>query len=82
MAAPSIVAGSILPGPAPLTSALPTLLHALGVEYGGMDGHVLGELFSPTYLEIHPIRAALQDGKLSEEDEELIISRLRDLGYV
>jgi len=82
MAAPAIISGSILPEPAPLTSALPTLLHALGVEYGGMDGHVLGELFSPAFLEMHPIRPGMQDGKLSEEDEELIISRLRDLGYV
>jgi hypothetical protein len=82
MSAPSIVSGSILPASAPLTSALPTLLHALGVEYDNMDGRVLVELFSPTYLETHPVRTTLKDGELSEEDEELIINRLRDLGYV
>jgi hypothetical protein len=82
VSAPSIVPGSVLPEPAPLTSALPTLLHALGVEHVGMDGQALGELFSPAYLETHPIQASLRDGELSEEDEELIINRLRDLGYV
>ncbi len=82
MSAPSIVSGSTLPGSALLTSALPTLLHAMGVEYGGMSSPVLGELFLPTYLETHPIRAALKNEELSEEDEELIINRLRDLGYV
>jgi len=33
-------------------------------------------------LENHPIQAGELRPGLSEEDEELVISRLRDLGYV
>lgn len=67
---------------APLAALTPTLLHALGVEYAGMDEAAISSLFSPAYLETHPIRGAMADQGLSEEDEELIINRLRDLGYV
>jgi hypothetical protein len=67
---------------APLTAVVPTLLHALGVEYVDMDSAAISTLFSPDYLEAHPIRSGLQNQELSEEDEELIISHLRDLGYV
>lgn len=67
---------------APLTAVVPTLLHALGVEYVDMDSVAISTLFSPDYLETHPIRSGLQNQELSEEDEELIISHLRDLGYV
>ncbi len=67
---------------APLTSVVPTLLHALGVAYAGVEGSAIGSLFSPSYLENHPIRSVTGDEGLSEEDEELIINRLRDLGYV
>ena len=82
MSAPSLVPGRVLPEAASLTSALPTLLHALDVQHAGMDGQVLGELFSLDYLETHPIQSVLNNGELSDEDEELIINRLRDLGYV
>ncbi len=67
---------------APLTALAPTLLHALGVEYTDMEGVAVGTLFLPDYLETHPIRSGMQEQELSEEDEELIISHLRDLGYV
>ncbi|GAC1625574.1 MAG: hypothetical protein NVS4B7_15890 [Ktedonobacteraceae bacterium] len=67
---------------APLTAVAPTLLHALGVEYVDMDSLALSTLFSYDYLETHPIRSTSQSQELSEEDEELIISHLRDLGYV
>lgn len=67
---------------APLTSVVPILLHALGVEYSGVEGSAIRSLFSPFYLEKHPIRSGMGDEELSEEDEELIINRLRDLGYV
>jgi len=67
---------------APLTSAVPTLLHALGVEYVGMESPAISTLFSSDYLETHPIRFIRQNQELSEEDEELIIGHLRDLGYV
>lgn len=80
--APSLIPGIALSEPAPLTSAVPTLLHAIDVRYEGMDGQAVSGLFSPSYLETHPIHAGLPSQKLSEEDEELIINRLRDLGYV
>ena len=74
--------GESYPRLASLTSALPTLLHALDVQHAGMDGQVLGELFSLDYLETHPLGSVPNNGELSAEDEELIINRLRDLGYV
>jgi hypothetical protein len=80
--APSIIPGIALPEPAPLTSVVPSLLHALDVEYSGMDSQALSGLFSLSYLAMHPIRAGLHSQELSEEDEELVINRLRDLGYV
>jgi Type I phosphodiesterase / nucleotide pyrophosphatase len=82
LSAPTVVPGRVLPEAATLTSALPTLLHALDVQHAGMDGQVLGGVFSLEYLETHPIAPAQNDGELSDEDEELIINRLRDLGYV
>ena len=60
----------------------PTLLHALDVKYVNMDSSAISTLFSYDYLETHSIRSGSQSQELSEEDEELIISHLRDLGYV
>jgi Type I phosphodiesterase / nucleotide pyrophosphatase len=91
---PSMVSGFLLatapvlsPGAAaleraPLTAAVPSLLHALDIEYAGMDGPAVSALFAPSYLESHPIRTHAASQELSEEDEELVINRLRDLGYV
>jgi hypothetical protein len=67
---------------AALTALAPTLLHALGVEYTDTEGVAVSTLFLPDYLETHPIRSGMQEQELSAEDEELIISHLRDLGYV
>jgi len=67
---------------APLRAVAPTLLHAFGVEYVDMESLAIGTLFSSDYLEEHPIRSSIQNQELSEEDEELIIGHLRDLGYV
>ncbi len=91
---PSIVSGFLLasapaltPGVAPqthapLTAVVPTLLHALGIAYAAMDSPPISELFLPSYLQTHPIRTQGEGQELSEEDEELVINRLRDLGYV
>jgi len=80
--APTLASGVSLLDHAPLTSAVPTLLHALNVEYVNMDSPAVSALFSPAYLETHPIRTDAQGQELSEEDEELVIGRLRDLGYI
>jgi predicted AlkP superfamily phosphohydrolase/phosphomutase len=80
--APVLLRGVVAPERAPLTAVTPTLLHAAGVEYVDVDSPAVSALFSPAYLESHPIRSVSHNQELSEEDEELIISHLRDLGYV
>ncbi|MDQ6660049.1 MAG: hypothetical protein M3Z24_03680, partial [Chloroflexota bacterium] len=80
--APALAAGVFLDEHAPLTSVIPTLLHTLKVRYSVMDSSAVSALFSPSYLEVHPIHTDGQEQDLSEEDEELVINRLRDLGYI
>ncbi len=80
--APALAAGLSLSEPLALSSAVPSLLHALNVTYSGVDSPAADALFLPAYLATHPIRAVTHSQELSEEDEELVISRLRDLGYV
>ncbi|MGH2497638.1 MAG: hypothetical protein ACRDIV_23290 [Ktedonobacteraceae bacterium] len=78
--APGLASG--LSFSAPLTAVAPTLLHALGVEYEDMDEVALSAAFTSAYLEAHPVRSNAQNQELSDEDEELVINRLRDLGYI
>jgi len=80
--APTLQAGILAPERAPLTSVVPTLLHALAIEYVDMDSPAVSALFSLSFLETHPIHVDVKRQELSEEDEELVINRLRDLGYV
>jgi predicted AlkP superfamily phosphohydrolase/phosphomutase len=80
--APALAPGLAKAERLPLTAVAPTLLHAMGVAYAGMDSAAAGELFSAPYLQSHPILAQARSDELSEEDEELVINRLRDLGYV
>ena len=80
--APAFAAGRSVSTAAALVSLAPTLLHALGVENADMDDSAVSELFTSTFLETHPIRSSIQSQELSEEDEELVINRLRDLGYI
>jgi hypothetical protein len=79
---PALEPGATVTEPAPLTSVVPTLLHALNVAPVDMECPAVSGLFSPAYLETHPVRKDVADQGLSEEDEELVINRLRDLGYV
>jgi len=65
-----------------LTDFAPTLLHALGVTPKHMLAAPMSAAFTASYLEAHPILTDNQQEGLSEEDEELVINRLRDLGYV
>jgi hypothetical protein len=82
VSAPTLLSGLSVHESAPLTAVVPTLLHALGVKYADMDSSALSTLFVPSYLEAYPVPANVQHEGLSEEDEELVINRLRDLGYV
>lgn len=79
--APALRQGATLTTPVPLTAVAPTLLHALDVKYGIMDSTALKECFEQKYLAAHPLRTVEQQG-LSGEEEELVINRLRDLGYI
>jgi hypothetical protein len=80
--APVLEQGRTVAEYVPLTAVVPSLLHTLGVAYAGMDSRAVDALFSASYLEAHPIRAQSENQDLSEEDEELVINRLRDLGYI
>ncbi len=83
LASASAFAHGVVPAEdVPLTAVVPTVLHALGVEYVDMETPAVSELFLPSYLQTHPIRSLMQDQELSEEDEERIVNHLRDLGYV
>ncbi|MFL5692020.1 MAG: hypothetical protein ACJ795_09460 [Ktedonobacteraceae bacterium] len=82
VSAPSMISGVSVSEPAPLISVVPSLLHAFAVEHAEVEGSALGCLFKPSYLEINPIRTDRQSQELSEEDEQLVIERLRDLGYI
>lgn len=82
VSAPVMVRGVALTERAVLTSVYATFLHALGVELADLEIPAIGALFHASYLETHPIRSAMDSQELSDEDEELIINRLRDLGYV
>jgi len=80
--APAFVQGRVLSEPVPLTTVVPTLLHALEVNYGAMENTALKEFFVPYYLDLHPIKEIDDQQVLSDEEEELVINRLRDLGYI
>lgn len=69
----------------------PTLLYTLGLAVPkAMDGQVRTEIFDQAYLDVHPIVYEDQDvttgGKagrvMSAEDEAVIQSRLKGLGYL
>jgi arylsulfatase A-like enzyme len=70
----------------------PTVLHLLGVPVPrDVDGRVLSELFSPTWMAENPVRyqdadngqfEAYAGNDYSDEDARLIEDRLRSLGYM
>ena len=69
----------------------PTVLYALGLPIPSiMDGKVLQAAFVPEYLAAHPITRQASSAEdvaastkvYSEEDEEQVMERLRQLGYV
>jgi predicted AlkP superfamily phosphohydrolase/phosphomutase len=72
-----------------LVDLAPTILHILGNKIpADMDGRVLTELFEETFLEGRPIEysepAEDEDAPatLSDEEQEDVIRRLKDLGYL
>jgi predicted AlkP superfamily phosphohydrolase/phosphomutase len=77
--------------PASLYDIAPTILYLQGQSIpSGMDGTVLTDLFTPDFIEEHPItftatsheHAHAQQPDTSNEDLHLVEQRLRDLGYL
>ena len=87
---PGVHPGAKLTG-ASLLDATPTILHYLGLpvpEY--MDGRVLTDAFTDAFNEANPIARSQigpgdgmgNDAVYSDAEEELVMQKLRDLGYV
>ena len=80
---------------ASILDVAPTLLHILGIPIGeDMDGRVLEEAFSPSFMKTHPVRRVVthETGKKENSgprieagdpspDEE-VLRRLKSLGYI
>ena len=81
--------GQVLSG-AQLADVAPTLLHLLELPVPvEMDGRVLSEAFEPLWATAHPVRFTSQaptpstsERALSSEEEEQVLRRLRNLGYI
>lgn len=71
-------------GQAALVDVMPGVLHLLGQAITeDLDGDVLASMFTPAYLQQVPIRRVSSDEELlSDEEEGMIVDRLRDLGYL
>jgi arylsulfatase A-like enzyme len=77
---------------ASILDVTPTILYALGLPIpNDMDGRVLEEIFTPQHRQTHEIRSeSAKDVELrqseasaySQEEEEAMLQRLRDLGYL
>jgi predicted AlkP superfamily phosphohydrolase/phosphomutase len=91
---PGIRSGETLP-PQTIVDIAPTLLHSLGLPIpGDFEGRVIRDAFDARFLESNAVRfgpetASRENGKSdssgvgkNEENEEIILDRLRALGYV
>lgn len=81
VSSPAFASGTKVAERASLTAVAPTVLHSLGIAHSAMDA-AIPALFTPAYLETHPMITEDQEQELSDEEEELVVGRLRDLGYV
>jgi predicted AlkP superfamily phosphohydrolase/phosphomutase len=86
---PGVKAGEAIRGD--IIDIAPTVLYVLGLPVPSIiDGKVLQAAFAPEYLAAHPIAhtmfttedVAASSVVYSEEDEEQVMERLRQLGYV
>ena len=86
---PGLKKGAAIEG-ATLFDLAPTLLHLMGSRVPeDMDGRVLTELFEEQFLKEHPIvyvEAPADTNReatgLSQEDQEVVLERLKGLGYI
>lgn len=75
---------------ASLVDLAPTILYALGLPIPpDMDGRVLTEAFTPEFVNQNALQYGTEDavrtdfgGTYSDDEEEQVIQRLADLGYV
>jgi hypothetical protein len=69
---------------ASLVDVMPTIMYLLGQPVPSqVDGNVVSTLFTPAYREqTSETRIDVGEDLLSDEDEGLIVDRLRDLGYL
>lgn len=79
---PNLVSG--LEETGALVDVMPTLMYMLDQPVpSNVDGSVISSIFTQAYLREFPLRyAADNDELLSDEEEGLIVDRLRDLGYM
>ncbi|HTI15487.1 MAG TPA: hypothetical protein VL461_13140 [Dictyobacter sp.] len=79
---PDIVSGQTLE--AELIDVVPTLLYLFDIPLTtAFDGTVLSALFSETYMQRHAIRYVNErESLLTNSEEEIVMGRLRDLGYL
>jgi predicted AlkP superfamily phosphohydrolase/phosphomutase len=75
-----------------IVDVAPTILYAMGLPVpDDMDGRVLEEIFTPQYRQTHDMRFESARGTgirqsetptYSQDEEEAMLQRLRDLGYL
>jgi predicted AlkP superfamily phosphohydrolase/phosphomutase len=86
---PEVRRGEIL-SESSLLDLAPTILHYMGLPVPSyMDGRVLTEAFSDTFNEANPVQmididltSGGEEAGVSDEEEALVLEKLRDLGYV
>lgn len=83
---PGIVPGATLDG-AHIVDVAPTILYAMGLPVpADMDGKPLVAAYAPDHVAAHPAQAGaaqgVGQGDYTAQDEEQVMERLRDLGYV
>ena len=86
---PDVLSGKRLEG-ASLLDLAPTILHYMGLPVPNyMDGRVLTEAFTSVFNAANPLQmqdidltADWKGGGVTEEEEALVMEKLRDLGYV
>jgi len=89
-AGPNVVQGAA-PASASIVDLAPTILHWLGCEVpSDMDGMPLMDVMDPAFAAAHPVRISARTSEggaaaareYTQEEEEEIMERLRDLGYM
>jgi predicted AlkP superfamily phosphohydrolase/phosphomutase len=89
MKGPGIRPGLTLDG-ASILDLAPTILHYMGLDVpDNLDGDVLVQALTEDFNHLNPVRNTVSSGKRSSDDaiytrdeEEAVIAKLRDMGYV